>query len=628
MNRMAGLIGGLGSEADRAARLRSALAASGNEVTVVHPAPGVSIAWCGDADLAGLVEQQDCFVMAYGSAYSILDRSERRVTQDDIHGLATYLLHGLDDLEDTMAGLAGSYLMIARNRRGDTCIGGDVSGNRAPYYAIQGEELVVSSHPLVCARLRGEASINRVCEDFLLIYGFYPDGQTVYRDVLVAGPGRLLKFFGQGWGLTEPVSYQALPGISLDGLAEEQIYDRLYEEMLHCVRDQVEGVEEIGVLLGGFDSALVAAMLHRLGKKVRTYSFRYAEEAYNQPHTDTLSRCLGSQHAWVEITPEVIADGLATYAEQFVQPTNWLNYVIQTVHLCMRMRKDGIQAAYSGDGCDTLFLGYPGTYKRTLAYARLPRLPKSLVTLLAGMLGWKWMDRNIGHPYRVAMGLLRAMARPMPVRAFLTFRVMDEITLNSLRKGVGNVDEEKIELELERIAEPFRGFSIQRLGYAAKSLVSPNRAKLLASTDCAGMRVHSPYLHPRLRAFASMIPDAMLRKEIQSGVRDPGKICLARMAERHGLLPAEVIYQPKLAAIDSPIDSWIAGVLRTQMMASMARLPFQQDWRALDGLLNTTVAEHLYKRYIGSTRVISDAASLLATYGAMSGAVASEGDVA
>jgi hypothetical protein len=213
----------------------------------------------------------------------------------------------------------------------------------------------------------------------------------------------------------------------------------------------------------------------------------------------------------------------------------------------------------------------------------------------------------------------------MPVRAFLTFRIMDEITLNALREDPGKVGEEMIERKLEQLAEPFRDLSIQRLGYAAKSLVSPNRAKLLASTDCAGVRVHSPYLHPRLRAFASVIPDDLLRMESQNDVRDPGKICLARMAERHGLLPEEVIYQPKLAAIDSPIDAWIAGVLRPQVEAAMGDLPFHPNRRHLDRLLDTTAAERFYKRHIGSTRVISDAASLLATYGAMSGAVLSEG---
>jgi hypothetical protein len=109
----------------------------------------------------------------------------------------------------------------------------------------------------------------------------------------------------------------------------------------------------------------------------------------------------------------------------------------------------------------------------------------------------------------------------------------------------------------------------------------------------------------------------MLREEAQNSVRDPGKICLARMAERHNLLPPEVIYQPKLAAIDSPIDEWFGAGLRPEIERAVAGLPFHPERRQLDKLIETTRAERLYKRHMGSTRVISDAISLLATYGAM-----------
>jgi asparagine synthetase B (glutamine-hydrolysing) len=620
MNRVAGLIGGGGNESVRSERLRKALASAGDDVTISHPLPNVSLAWCGDAGLTAMVENQDRFVLVYGSAYSIAGAETERVSVDDVEGLAKHLFNSMDDLNGAASGLAGSFLLVCGGKDRGVFLAGDSSGNRTLYYAVHGDELSFSSQPLACARLRGEVQINREYEDFFLIYGFYPDGQSVYRGILMLAAQSCLERVGHDWILSEtagPKKFDYSTNGSRETLAEDRLYDRLYEEMLSCVQDQVCSAEDVGVLLGGFDSALVAAMLHRLGKRVHTYSFRYSEESYNQPYTGVLSDRIGSRHHWIDITPEVIAGGLSQYAEQFTQPTNWLNYLVQTVYVCKQMRQDGIVYAYSGDGCDTLFLGYPGTYKRTQAFARLPQLPESLVSILVCVFGSRWLDRSIGHPYRVAMGLLRAMSRPMPARAFLTFRVMDEVTVNDLRGKSEPVNEEMIERKVRKLAEPFGGLSIQRLGYAAKSMVSPNRAKLMASTDAAGVRIHSPYLHPGLRKFAASIPDDLLREEIQSDVRDPGKICLARMAERQGLLPPEVIYQPKLAAIDSPIDDWFGGDLRPQIEKAVAELPFRPGKRQIDRLIRTTWAERFYKDHIGSTRVISDAISLLATYGAM-----------
>jgi len=63
--------------------------------------------------------------------------------------------------------------------------------------------------------------------------------------------------------------------------SEESLYDRLYDVLLGCMEDQLASTAEVGVLLGGFDSALVASLLCRLGKRVHTYSFRYADAQYN-----------------------------------------------------------------------------------------------------------------------------------------------------------------------------------------------------------------------------------------------------------------------------------------------------------------------------------------------------------
>jgi len=624
MNRIAGLIGVADQETERNERLSKALNCH-EDVTIVNPFPGVSLAWSCDEGLTAIVLNDECFVFLYGSVYQSSGGQERSLSVNDIEGAAQFLLDRYESRETLLGSMAGSFIMVSGDSGGGLTVSGDSSGNRAPYYAIRDEELALSNHPLVCARIHGNALLNRELEDFLLIYGFYPDGATCYQNVRMLQQEMLLRHKGKSWIRCDMGKPPHGETDQRKFTSENDVSEQLYEVLLSCLQDQLTSARDVGVLLGGFDSALVAALLQRLGKRVHTYSFRYADTQYNQPHTDTLASYLGTEHHWVDITPEVIAEGLENYAEGYVQPTNWLNYVVQSVYICEQIRRDGISDVYTGDGCDTLFLGYPGTYKRTQIFAGLPKLPEFLVSRLLSIAECEWMDRTIGHPYRVAMGMFRAMARQMPSRAFLTFRVMDEVTLMALRKNSTPVNKDEIESIVQSHADPYVDVSVRRLGYVAKSLISPNRAKMVACTDITGVRVHSPYLHPALKKFAAAIPEDFLRKQTQQKVSDPGKICLARMAELQGLLPSEVIYQPKMAAIDSPIDAWFSDELRLTLIEVLGGLPFSVDQRHLEAMINITPAERLYKKHVGSTQVISDAISLLATYSAMCAAVRHQG---
>lgn len=609
MNIFAGLAGFDTSISDREARLRQALG-SQSDTTILHPADGISFGWVGDAALSAFKQNGSRFAAAHGQAYGIGGACNVRLGQTD--QLAEALVRHPPSVPDLQL-VVGAYIAATGDGNGSFRLQGDPSGGRAPYFCANGHELAFATHPLVCAQLLNQPTVDRGLEDFLLSYGFLPDGKTVYAGVTQLPLGKVLVQGAEGWAF-EPLP-SGIEKRSFDPPASRtQLLDQLHEVMLACTRDQLNECEEVGVLLGGFDSALVAALLHKLGKRVRTYSFRYAESQYNQPHTDSLAHHLGCQHTWVDITPEVVAAGLESYGKSYVQPTNWPNYVIQTTQVGRRMVEDGLTQAYSGDGCDALFLGYPGTYKRTRAYAALPHIPPRIAQSLAAALESRALDRWLGHPYRVAMNLVRASGRPHPARSFLTFRILDDVSLRGLRSNDSPPQGESIESIVQRLAEPHAGLSLQRMGYASKALVSPNRAKMLGCTDVAGIGVVAPYMHPEMRRFTSTIPDELLRSAGPARLADPGKICLMEMASRHQLLPEEVIRQPKLAAIDSPIDDWFEGPLRDTLETCLQALPFEADPRHLSAMAKRTWAERAYKQHVGSTRVISDAAALLATY--------------
>ena len=620
MNRFAGVVAKGTATDERASLLLNAFGDDSEKLIIHHLLPDASIAWCGEDDLASLATDGSGFAATFGFGYSASgDDSPRVVTPDSSASLAAYLLQRGN--ANPALGLAGAFIALIGRKDGRHRLLGDHTGGRSPFYIVRNGMLAFASHPLTCARLAPNPQIDRSLEDFFLIHGFLPDGRTVYKDVFQVGPGSEVTQVSGSWAVVanDPPASGSEPSPAPS--TEAELLEGLHDTMLRCLEEQLPQQPDVGVLLGGFDSALVASMLAGLGKRVHTYSFRYSDSEYNQPHTETLAKFLGCRHTWVDITPESIGQELASYGKRYLQPTNWINYVVQTANVAKQMRDDGLDFAYSGDGCDALFLGYPGTYKRTLTYSRLPRVPDPLVKLILLATGSQFLDRALGHPYRVGMNLVRALGREMPTKAFLSFRILDEVSVDALRNGDDPSQSESVEQIAARLAAPFAGTSIQRLGYAAKAFVSPNKAKMLACMDIAGIRVLSPYMHPHLKRFASGIPDSFLREKAQSDLSDPGKICLMKMATKYALLPDAIIHQPKLAAIDSPIDDWFSGVLRPDLERAFQALPFTADERHLRSLIEPTWAEVLYKRHIGSTRVISDAASLLASYGAFCAAL-------
>ncbi len=511
-------------------------------------------------------------------------------------------------------GAIGQFAVIVHDKvEGRWMACADPYGSRTFFTADSGDSIVVTTKlDVLAAMLDDELAINREDEDFFLVHGFHPQGRTVFEGVRSLSSGEIMAIYCHGRqqvrSITPPQFEAAKAAASITSLVDAA--NRLESLFLDALRSQLPSEpQKVGVLLGGFDSALVAAAIARLGFPVTTYSFRYAQGSYNQPHTDTLARHIGCEHVWIDIDREMIEDGLEHFTDVFSQPTNWPNYVIQTLRVVERMREDGIDWCYSGDGCDAVFLGYPGTYARARLIGSLPRIPGPLHKALKAVLARPLLDRWLGHPWRVALGLLRASGRPEYARDYLSFRVMDETSLRQLRPGtpVKSLDEQIVTL-----SKPFAKLSGVRRTYQGKAAVSPNRSKMIAGADATGIPILAPYMHPELKAWALALPLDLLRRKGEENAT--GKTVLAKMAVDSGLLPAAIVHQPKMAAVDAPVDEWYAGPMRETMMRIFNDLPFTTDERYLSRLLDIKTAETAFKTRVMTDKVISHASSLLATY--------------
>ena len=545
---------------------------------------------------------------------------------DDPDKTAHFLLDRyLLNRDGFLDGLQGQYaIVIHDNNIGARLLASDPGGMRTIYYRSDLQCLIFSTNLASVVRLSADGPvIDRRWEDFFLIYGFYPWRHTPYENITMLPPGTLLEWKDseiRTWPIKAGDPWkQADTGKIPEGATEQETVNRLYDAFMTALEDQTATSDQAAVLLGGVDSALVAAGLCRLGKQVETFSFQYTESHYNQPHTDTVARFLGIEHHWVAVTAEDIALGLENFSNDFNAPTNWPNYVIQTKIVCDEIRRRGYYYCYNGDGCDTIFLGYPGTHRRTALLSNLPALPGRLVDLLVWLFAIRLLERKIGHPYRVILNIIRSLRRKMPENSHVTLRIFDEISLDQLRIDTPPEQAMDIETILRKLAAPLVGMTAERLGYHGKGLISPNKNKIIGSSDNTGIVINSPYMHSGLKFLATNMKDTLSRPREKTAAAVTGKYILLKMAEDKKLLPREVIYQKKLAAVAAPVDSWYMGPLKDRMMNILQDLPFQANRKYLESLFDDKLAERIYREHISPSEVTSDGISLLATYASFSG---------
>lgn len=486
---------------------------------------------------------------------------------------------------------------------------------RSIFYSVIDNTVYFSNkvHPLI----ERDAKLglpNRGQRDFALTFGYYPNDSTVYSDIKKLNGEVGLKLGNKIEAFKNSFSKDiVVPDLN----SEDEVVDQLYNDLLKAIEKQTEGYERVAVHLGGFDSALVASYLKRLGKEVQTYTFRFDDEEFNQTHTDTLAKFLDIKHNWVDITPAVFRDSLPNYAHLFDQPTNWANYVVQTAYATEFVKKDGFEICLSGDGCDTLFQGYPGVNRSAKFYNKISPIIKPVSKPFLWVLNNGFLEKKLGHVYRLIMRVIRNAITKDPLRTFLMFRIFDESTIGrtfkeSSYKQIARDVEQQALLIGDLIPD---NMSLNKLAYLGRSNMGPNRTKLSGTMDLTGVIVHSPFMHNEIKKIVGCYPDELLRPEGSGNtMQDIGKYILTKMTQKYELLPDEIIFQKKQAPVNSPIDDWYRNELSETVEEMLSKSPWEVDIDFVKkGLIEKKWAEEKYKQKFSSDKVTSHALSLLVT---------------
>jgi asparagine synthetase B (glutamine-hydrolysing) len=476
------------------------------------------------------------------------------------------------------------------------------------HHLSTGELMASSSLSVLAYALRSTTSIDRSYEDFTLGFGFLPGVHTVYSGIqsLPAGTRHFASRAHSETTAVFPVNVTSISSFA-------EAIPKLHDLFVHAIQEQAGNRTKHAVLLGGFDSMLVAATLKTLGHEVHTYTFSFGDTNFEQKNVTEFVTSLGITHHPVTITPQLIEQNLREFGSHFFQVGAQSHYQIHTLIASQHIARDGFDAIFNGDGCDAIFLSYPTVNRRASISQRVALAPRLLKKVALAPLRTSIAERHLGHVGRIIRSVLNNALLPDPARGHLPTQYLDAYALSQLRKGVQPQQTESMLALRLRLAEPTAQMDGPRRAFHGNGLTAQSKVKVDGAMSATGLPHFSPYLHPELRAFVTSLPIEYLKNQNDSPSAN-GKELLVAMVREYKLLPDLFIDQPKQSPVDSPVDLWYMTSLKEQILEQLQDLPFEVNTKYLENVLRNKRAENWYRNKVSIGHHTMQAIGLLASY--------------
>jgi asparagine synthetase B (glutamine-hydrolysing) len=456
--------------------------------------------------------------------------------------------------------------------------------------------------------MRSTTSIDRSYEDFALGFGFLPGTHTPFSGIasLPAGTRYVAATAHSETTTTSAIDVPAVTSFS-------DAIPKLHDMFMKAVKEQAGNRTKHAVLLGGFDSMLVAATLRKLGHEVHTYTFSFGDTNFEQKNVTEFVTSLGITHHPVTITPQLIEQNLRRFGSHFFQVGAQSHYQIHTLIASQYIARDGFDAIFNGDGCDAIFLSYPTVNRRASISQRVARAPGFIKEVALAPLRTTIAERYLGHVGRIIRSVLNNALLPDPACGHLPTQYLDSYALSQLRKGVQPQQAESMLALRLRLAEPTAQMDGPRRAFHGNGLTAQSKVKVDGAVSATGLPHFSPYLHPELRAFVTSLPIEYLKNQDDSPSAN-GKELLVAMVREYKLLPDLFIDQPKQSPVDSPVDLWYMTSLKEQVLEQLQDLPFEVNTKYLENILRNKRAENWYRNKVSIGHHTMQAIGLLASY--------------
>lgn len=543
------------------------------------------------------------YVLAYnGEIYNHIDLRNKLTTTSEApnwmgHSDTETLLACIEawGLERTLQASVGMFAFALWDRHERSLVlARDRMGEKPLYYGWQGNTFILSSElKALKAHPAFNAEIDRGALTLLLRHNYIPAPYSIYQGIYKLPPGTLLRL-GIGQRDAEPETYWSLTSIAEFGMAhsfegsEEEAIDTLELLLGNSIRRQMVADVPLGALLsGGVDSSLITALMQmQSDRTVRTFTIGFDEKAYDEAaHARAVAAHLGTQHTELRLSASdaigFIPQLPSMYDEPFADSSQLPTYLV------MKLARQHVKVALSGDAGDELFGGYNRYLFLPKIWATLGHWPKSLrknSLALAGLapsiLGRSLGTNHIGNKIEKVRRIFRGSPNTID-DLFVTLISEWENPASIVIDGYIPKNIIDARERWPNINDPVaRMMALDSITYLPDDvLVKVDRAAMAVSLE-----TRAPFLDRDVMEFSWTLP---MHMKIRDG---KGKWILRQLLNRH--LPRALFERPK-TGFSIPLDEWLRGPLR-----EWASDLLSEDRLRRDGLLRPDAITRTWEAHL------------------------------
>lgn len=483
--------------------------------------------------------------------------------------LAAFEMWGVPNTLSRIVGMFAIALWDRESRTLTLCR--DRAGEKPMYYGWQGNSFLFGSElAALKAHPAFRAEIDRRSLTLLMRHNYIPAPYSIYQGIFKLPAGSWLQVSHTSREGT-PTAYWSLAEVAQGGAAnpfagtEAEALEALERKLTAAVRGQMMSDVPLGALLsGGIDSTTITALMQSVSPTpVRTFTIGFEEQEYDETvHARAVARHLATEHTELRLTgsdAQALIPALPDiYDEPFADSSQL------PTHLVMKLARQKVTVALSGDGGDEFFGGYN-------RYMHAPKVWKKLAWLPYGVrraVGSAFLaipaagiDLTLGRVARLA-GVAHVGEKVHKLGHRLAHvKTLDEFCVSLLSEWPQPQDivlHGAIPSNL--LDEPQRwpklGDAVDRMMALDAMVYLPD--DILVKVDRAAMAVsletRAPFLDRDIMEFAWSLPRHMKIRDGQ------GKWIVRKLLDKH--VPRALIERPKMG-FAIPIDAWLRGPLRS-----------------------------------------------------------------
>lgn len=439
----------------------------------------------------------------------------------------------------------------------------DRLGEKPLYYGWQGDTFLFGSElKALRAHPAFNAEVDRAALALLLRHNYIPAPYSIWQGINKLPPGMWLRLT-EGQRDATPRAYWSLAEVAERSAAgpfagsETEAIAQLEQKLGDAVRGQMMADVPLGALLsGGVDSSLIAALMQVTSTRpVRTFTIGFDEEEYDEgTHARAVAAHLGTDHTEMRLSADAALDLIPQLPSMYDEP--FADSSQLPTHLVMKLARQHVTVALSGDGGDEIFGGY-NRYRflprvwRTLGL--IPDFARRPVLAAAGV-----APAILGR----AVGAAQASDKVAKLRRMFEAPVhgLDDLYLAAVSEWPTSpailpdgLPDHGLLMRRERwprLADPVaRMMALDGLTYLPDDIL----AKVDRASMAVSLETRAPFLDRDVVEFGWSLPMDM---KLRDG---NGKWILRQLLERH--VPRSLIERPKMG-FGIPLDQWLRGPLR------------------------------------------------------------------